>query len=94
MLQHSRTSTGKKESIDINALEDECLRLSYHGFPAKDKTPKAGRAGFNATLKIDFDNTLEKINIVPHDIGRVLLNLFNNAFYALDEKMKHQSDVY
>jgi len=76
MLQHSRASTGKKEPTDINALADEYLRLSYHGMRAKDKS-------FNATLKTDFDNNIEKINIVPQDIGRVLLNLFNNAFYAV-----------
>ncbi len=75
MLQHSRVSTGKKEPTDINALADEYLRLSYHGMRAKDKT-------FNATIKTDFDSSIGKINIVPQDIGRVLLNLFNNAFYA------------
>jgi signal transduction histidine kinase len=79
MLQHSRTSTGQKESTDINALTDEYLRLSYHGMRAKDKS-------FNATLKTDFDTTIGKINVVPQDIGRVLLNLFNNAFYATMQK--------
>jgi len=79
MLQHSRVSKGQKEPIDINALCDEYLRLSYHGMRAKDKT-------FNATLKTDFDATIGKINIVPQDIGRVLLNLFNNAFYAVMQK--------
>src|ERR671938_632712 len=79
MLQHSRVSTGQKEPTDINALADEYLRLSYHGMRAKDKS-------FNATLKTDFDNSIEKINIVPQDIGRVLLNLFNNAFYAVQQK--------
>jgi signal transduction histidine kinase len=83
MLQHSRTSTGQKESIDINALADEYLRLSYHGMRAKDKT-------FNAEIKTEFDNTIGKINIVPEDIGRVLLNLYNNAFYAVTEKKKQQ----
>src|SRR5438477_73262 len=76
MLQHSRVSTGQKELTDINALADEYLRLSYHGMRAKDKT-------FNATLQTDFDSSIEKISIVPQDIGRVLLNLFNNAFYAV-----------
>jgi signal transduction histidine kinase len=79
MLQHSRTSAGKKEPVYINALADEYLRLSYHGLRAKDKI-------FNATLETDFDKTLDeedgKINIVPQEIGRVLLNLFTNAFYA------------
>jgi signal transduction histidine kinase len=82
MLQHSRASTGKKEPRDINALADEYLRLSYHGMRAKDKS-------FNAEIKTDFDNSIGKINIVPQDIGRVLLNLFNNAFYAVMEKKKN-----
>ncbi|MEJ0105171.1 MAG: tetratricopeptide repeat-containing sensor histidine kinase [Bacteroidota bacterium] len=82
MLQHSRTSTGHKELTDINALADEYLRLAYHGLRAKDKS-------FNATSNTDFDKSLTadktdigKINIIPQDIGRVLLNLYNNAFYA------------
>jgi len=79
MLQHSRASTGKKEPTDINALANEYLRLSYHGMRAKDKS-------FNAILQTDFDESIGKINIVPQDIGRVLLNLFNNAFYALSAK--------
>ncbi len=81
MLQHSRTSTGQKEMTDINALADEYLRLSYHGLRAKDKT-------FNATIQTDFDETIEKINIIPQDIGRVLLNLFTNAFYSVMQKKK------
>ena len=81
MLQHSRTSTGQKEPTDINALADEYLRLSYHGLRAKDKT-------FNATLQTDFDESIGKINIIPQDIGRVLLNLFTNAFYSVMEKKK------
>jgi signal transduction histidine kinase len=81
MLQHSRAATGKKEPTDINALADEYLRLSYHGLRAKDKT-------FNATMKTDFDETIGKINVIPQDIGRVLLNLFNNAFYTVSEKQK------
>ena len=84
MLQHSRTSSGKKESTDINALADEYLRLAYHGLRAKDKS-------FNATTKTDFDESIGKINIIPQDIGRVILNLINNAFYAVDEKKKHTS---
>ena len=75
MLQHSRSSNGQKEVTDINALCDEYLRLSYHGLRAKDKS-------FNATMKTDFDASLEKVNIIPQDIGRVILNLLNNAFYA------------
>ena len=87
MLQHSRASTGKKEPTDINALCDEYLRLSYHGLRAKDKN-------FNAEIKTDFDTSIKKINIVPQDIGRVLLNLFNNAFYAVNEKKSQSSEIY
>ncbi len=81
MLQHSRSSSSKKESTDMNKLADEYLRLSYHGFRAKDKL-------FNATIQTDFDETIDQVNIVPQDIGRVLLNLYNNAFYAANEKQK------
>ena len=81
MLQHSRSGSGVKEPTDLNALADEYLRLAYHGLRAKDKT-------FNATLKTHFDPTISKVNLVPQDIGRVLLNLFNNAFYAVQEKKK------
>jgi signal transduction histidine kinase len=81
MLQHSRSSNGEKQPTDINALADEYLRLSYHGLRAKDKN-------FNAMLKTDFDPSISKINIVSQDIGRVLLNLYNNAFYAVQEKSK------
>src|SRR5207237_9525045 len=79
MLQHSRQTKSVKEPTDINALCDEYLRLSYHGLRAKDKN-------FNADFKTDFDESIGKINIVPQDIGRVLLNLYNNAFYAVNEK--------
>ncbi|MEO8771953.1 MAG: tetratricopeptide repeat protein [Ferruginibacter sp.] len=81
MLQHSRSSNGIKEPTDINALCDEYLRLSYHGLRAKDKL-------FNATLKTDFDVSIQKINIISQDIGRVILNLLTNAFYAVNEKKK------
>jgi len=81
MLQHSRGGSGQKEPTDINALADEYLRLSYHGLRAKDKS-------FNATMKTDFDERIGKINILPQDVGRVLLNLYNNAFYAVTEKKK------
>ena len=81
MLQHSRASTGKKEPTDINALADEYLRLSYHGLRAKDKD-------FNANFKTNFDESIGRIEVVPQDIGRVLLNLYNNAFYAVNEKKK------
>ena len=81
MLQHSRSSSGKKEPTDINALADEYLRLAYHGLRAKDKS-------FNAKMETDFDETIGKINIIPQDIGRVILNLITNAFYVVDEKKK------
>jgi len=81
MLQHSRKSSGQKEPTNINALADEYLRLSYHGLRAKDKL-------FNAEVKTDFDNSIGKINIIPQEIGRVILNLINNAFYAVHEKAK------
>jgi len=87
MLQHSRASTGQKESTDLNALADEYLRLSYHGLRAKDKT-------FNAALLTDFDPLLGKLDVVPQDLGRVLLNLFNNAFHAVSEKKKTAPDGY
>ena len=79
MLQHSQSSSGVKEPTDINKLADEYLRLSYHGLRAKDKS-------FNATMKTDFDDTIGNINIIPQDIGRVILNLITNAFYAVNEK--------
>jgi two-component system NtrC family sensor kinase len=82
MLEHSRINTGQKQPADINDLADEYLRLAYHGLRAKDKL-------FNAKLETDFDSTIGEINIVPQDIGRVLLNLFNNAFYAAMEKKKN-----
>jgi signal transduction histidine kinase len=86
MLQHSRTGTGEKEPTDINALADEYLRLAYHGLRAKDKS-------FNAEFKTDFDESLPKINVVPQDIGRVLLNLINNAFQAVNEKAARHSEL-
>jgi two-component system NtrC family sensor kinase len=86
MLQHSRTSNGQKEATDINALCDEYLRLSYHGIRAKDKM-------FNAGIKTDFDASMEKINLNTQDVGRVILNLLTNAFYAVNKrKQQAQSD--
>jgi two-component system, NtrC family, sensor kinase len=79
MLQHSRSTSNIRELTDVNALVDEYTRLCYHGLRAKDKS-------FNATIKTDFDHSIEKINIVPQDIGRVVLNLLTNAFYAVNEK--------
>jgi signal transduction histidine kinase len=87
MLQHSRSSNGVKEPTDINALCDEYLRLSYHGLRAKDKS-------FNASMKTDFDSSIGNINIIPQDIGRVILNLLTNAFYAVNEKKKSGLENY
>jgi signal transduction histidine kinase len=87
MLQHSRVSTGQKEPTDINALCDEYLRLSYHGFRAKDKT-------LSAVVQTAFDPAIGKVAVVPQEIGRVLLNLFNNAFYAVNEKKKHLNGTF
>jgi signal transduction histidine kinase len=87
MLQHSQKGSGQKEPTNINALADEYLRLAYHGLRAKDKD-------FNATMKTDLDASIGNINIIPQDIGRVLLNLINNALYAVNEKKKHIGDGY
>jgi len=87
MLLHSRSSSGVKEPTDINVLADEYLRLAYHGLRAKDKS-------FSATLKTDFDETIGKIDIIPQDIGRVILNLITNAFYAVNEKKQQQPEGY
>ena len=94
MLEHSRTSTGVKEPTDINALCGEYLRLAYHGLRAKDKS-------FNAEMKTDFDESLSadeagigKINIVPQDIGRVVLNLINNAFYAVSKRQEAEGKEF
>ncbi|HEY5772604.1 MAG TPA: ATP-binding protein, partial [Chitinophagaceae bacterium] len=87
MLQHSRSSSGKKEPTDINALADEYLRLAYHGLRAKDKS-------FNARFETAFDDSIGKINIISQDIGRVLVNLINNAFYAVSERKKQESNGY
>ena len=87
MLQHSRSSNGIKEPTDINNLCDEYLRLAYHGLRAKDNS-------FNAIIKTDLDNSIDKVNIIPQDIGRVVLNLINNAFYAVDEKKKSGVENY
>jgi len=87
MLQHSRSSSGQKELTDINALCDEYVRLSYHGLRAKDKS-------FNAKFETDFDETVGKLNVIPQDIGRVVLNLINNAFYAVSERKKLNEPGY
>jgi signal transduction histidine kinase len=87
MLLHSRTSSAHKEPVNINALADEYLRLSYHGLRAKDKK-------FNAVMKTDFDQSIQEINIFPQDMGRVLLNLYNNAFYTVTEKKEKSNHNY
>jgi len=87
MLQHSSSGSGKKELTNINALADEYLRLAYHGLRAKDKT-------FNAAMKTDYDETLGLIKVIPQDIGRVVLNLITNAFYAVTERKKQQPEGY
>ena len=87
MLEHSRTNTGQKEPTDINALCDEYLRLAYHGLRAKDKS-------FNANMETNFDPNLPKISVIPQDIGRVILNLINNAFYAVNKRSKKKEKGY
>jgi signal transduction histidine kinase len=87
MLQHSKSSTGIKEPTDINILCDEYLRLAYHGLRAKDKS-------FNANFKTNFDESLKKINVIPQDFGRVILNLITNAFYTVAEKKKQLGENY
>jgi two-component system, NtrC family, sensor kinase len=87
MLQHSRTSSGQKELTDINTLADEYLRLAYHGMRAKEKS-------FNVTLETDYDQTIGNVNIIPQDIGRAVLNLITNAFYAVGQKKQQQPESY
>jgi signal transduction histidine kinase len=87
MLQHSRASSGQKEPTDLNVLADEYLRLSYHGLRAKDKS-------FNAELVTHFDKKLPKVSVVPQDMGRVILNIINNAFYATQQRQKTAGSDY
>jgi signal transduction histidine kinase len=87
MLQHSRSSSGQKELTDINALCDEYLRLAYHGLRAKD-------SAFNAKFEGYFDNSIGSISVMPQEMGRVLLNLINNAFYAVNERKKSAGAGY
>ncbi len=87
MLQHSRSSNNVKESTNINLLADEYLRLSYHGFRARDKS-------FNATIKINFDESIPNISVIPQEIGRVFLNLYNNAFYAVQQGSSKTTGSY
>ena len=87
MLQHSRSHSGEKEFTDINALAEEYLRLSYHGFRAKENL-------FNATVQTIYDNQIKNISVVSPDLGRVFLNLFTNSFYAMNEKRKQFPEGY
>ncbi|HLK29589.1 MAG TPA: ATP-binding protein [Puia sp.] len=87
MLQHSRTTAGSKEMTDVNALANEYLRLAYHGAKAKEKN-------FDTRYETDFDDSIGRINVIPQEIGRVLLNMFNNAFYAVNEKKKQLGVSY
>ena len=87
MLQHSRAGSGQNELTDINVLADEYLRLAYHGLRAKDKT-------FNAATKTDYDDSIGLIKVIPQDIGRAILNLITNAFYAVSERKKEQPSGY
>jgi len=87
MLQHSRAGSNTQEPTDLNVLADEYLRLAYHGLRAKDKS-------FNADLNTHFADNLPLVNIVPQDIGRVLLNLYTNAFYATQQKQKTAGPEY
>jgi len=87
MLQHSRASSNEKESLDINALANEYLQLAYHGLRAKDKS-------FNADFQTDFDSDIPKIKVIPQDLGRVFLNIINNAFYAVAEASKKMDSTY
>ena len=87
MLQHSRSSSGKKEPTDINSLTEEYLRLAFHGLRAKDKS-------FNAKFETNLDQSIGNINVIPQDIGRVILNLINNAFYAVSEKKNKSNNGY
>jgi signal transduction histidine kinase len=87
MLQHSRSSSGKKELTDINALADEYLRLAYHGMRSKEKS-------FNVDVRSDLDPSIEKINVIQQDIGRVILNLITNAFYVVAEKKQQKGDDF
>lgn len=87
MLMHSRTNKGEKEATDINELVEEYLRLAFHGSRAKDKS-------FNVKLETHYDEAIGKLEIVPQDIGRVILNLITNAFHAVSEKKKKEPVTY
>jgi signal transduction histidine kinase len=87
MLVHSQSGSGKRELTNINALAEEYLRMTYHGLRAKDKS-------FNAILETHFDERANGIYVIPQDIGRVLINLFNNAFYSVNEKKKQRNGTF
>jgi signal transduction histidine kinase len=84
MMQHSRANTGTKEVTDINALAQEYLQVCYHDLRSKNKS-------LNVKIETHFNDKIQNVNIIPQDIGRVLLNLYNNAFYAINEKKKQQA---
>lgn len=94
MLQHSRSSSGQKESTDLNALVEEYARLAYHGWRAKDKINPVDDETLNVAMKTDFDKTIGQVSLIPGDFGRVLLNLLNNAFYVVSEKRNMQVKGY
>ena len=87
MLQHSNTNAGQKELVIINSLAEEYLRLSFHGMRARDKN-------FHCEIRHDFDQGIGQVRIIPQDIGRVFLNLFNNAFYSVNQKKKSLAGEY
>jgi signal transduction histidine kinase len=87
MLQHSSVGSGKKEPTNINTLTDEYLRMSYHGLRAKDVT-------FNAKVVTNFDQSIGTVAVAPQELGRVLLNLYNNAFYTVNEKKKQLNSFF
>lgn len=93
MMQHSRISTGQKEPTDLNALADEWQRLSFHGMRARDPRDSVSKS-FTCKIQTDYDQAMGKINVIPQDIGQVLLNLYNNAFYSINEKMKMQGEKF
>ena len=92
MLQHSQAGSGTKEPTNLNALADEYMRLAYHGLRSKDKSSNAIPKAIGMTTH--FDESLPKINVIPQDMGRVMLNLFNNAFYAVNQKSKTSGTDY
>ena len=87
MLEHAKTGTGEQQPTDLNALTDEYLRLAYHGQRAKNQS-------FNCKLMTRFDPDVKLVNVVGKDISRVLLNVFNNAFYAVYQRQREADSTY